>query len=145
MERHGHLSLEAEVRPRLLAVSAATIDRLLKPVREEAGQRLRRGGATSAVRKKVPMRTFGRWGDPSPGYFEGDLVAHCGGSMAGSFVHTFVLTDIASGWTEGLPLLVREQGLVTEALDGFRARLPVKLRGLDTDNDSVFINEILVD
>lgn len=65
--------------------------------------------------------------------------------MAGSFVHTFTLTDIASGWTEGLPLLVREQGLVTEALDAFRERLPVALRGLDTDNDSVFMNETLVD
>ncbi len=65
--------------------------------------------------------------------------------MAGSFVHTFTLTDIASGWTEGLPLLVRERGLVTQALDAFRARLPVTLRGLDTDNDSVFMNETLVE
>lgn len=145
MERHGHLSLDDKVRRCLLAVSAATIDRLLAPIRDKAGQRRRRGGAVSAVRKKVPVRTFGDWEDPSPGYFEGDLVAHCGGSMAGSFVHTFVLTDIASGWTEGLPLLVREQGLVTEALEAFRARLPVAVRGLDTDNDSVFMNEILVE
>ncbi len=145
MERHGHLCLEAEVRQRLLTVSAATIDRLLVPVRDGAGRRRRRGGATSAIRRKVPVRTFGDWNDPSPGYFEGDLVAHCGGSMAGSFVHTFTLTDIASGWTEGMPLLVREQGLVTEALDAFRARLPVALRGLDTDNDSVFMNEILLE
>jgi hypothetical protein len=145
MERHGHLRLDDEVRRRLLAVSASTIDRLLAPVRDEAGRRRRCGGVVSAIRKKVPVRTFGDWDDPSPGYFEGDLVAHCGGSMAGSFVHTFTLTDIASGWTEGLPLLVREQGLVTEALDAFRARLPVALRGLDTDNDSVFMNEILLE
>ncbi len=145
MERHGHLRLDEEVRRRLLAASASTIDRLLAPIREEAGRRKRRSGATSAIRKKVPVRTFGDWGDPPPGFFEGDLVAHCGGTMAGSFVHTFVLTDIASGWTDGLPLLVREQGLVTEALDVFRARLPVKLRGLDTDNDGVFMNETLVE
>ncbi len=145
MERHGHLCLDGEVRRLLLAVSAATIDRLLAPIREEAGRRKRRTGATSAIRRKVPVRTFGDWGDPSPGFFEGDLVAHCGGSMAGSFVHTFVLTDIATGWTEGLPLLVREQGLVTEALDAFGARLPVPIRGLDTDNDSVFMNETLVE
>ncbi len=61
---------------------------------------------------------------------EDEVRRHCGGSMAGSFVHTFTVTDIASGWTEGMPLLVREQGLVTEALDAFRARLPVALRGL---------------
>ena len=145
MERHGHLSLDDEVRRRLLSASASTIDRLLTPIREQAGRRRRRGGASSSIRRQVPVRTFGDWNDPSPGFFEGDLVAHCGGSMAGSFVHTFVLTDIASGWTEGLLLLVREQGLVTEALDAFRDRLPVALRGLDTDNDSVFMNEILVE
>lgn len=145
MERHGHLRLDAEVRRRLLSASASTIDRLLAPIREKAVRRRRRGGASSSIRRQVPLRTFGDWDDPSPGYFEGDLVAHCGGSLAGSFVHTFVLTDIASGWTDGLPLLVREQGLVIEALDAFRARLPMALRGLDTDNDSVFMNEILVD
>lgn len=144
MERHGHLSLDDEVRRRLLAASASTIDRLLAPIREEAGRRKRRSGASSAILRKVPVRTFGDWGDPVPGFFEGDLVAHCGGTMAGSFVHTFVLTDIASGWTDGLPLLVRERGLVTEALDAFGSRLPVAIRGLDTDNDSVFMNETLV-
>ncbi len=145
MERHGHLCLDEEVRRLLLAASASTIDRLLAPIREASGRRKRRSGTSSAIRKQVPVRTFGDWGDPIPGYFEGDLVAHCGGSLAGSFVHTFTLTDIASGWTEGLPLLVRERGLVTEALDAFRDRLPVTLLGLDTDNDSVFLNETLVE
>ncbi len=64
--------------------------------------------------------------------------------MAGSFVHSFVLTDIESGWTEVVPLLLREQGLVTVALDPFSGRLPVTLWDLDTDNDSVFINGTLV-
>ena len=145
MERHGHLRLDDEVRRRLLAASASTIDRLLAPIREQAGRRKRRTGATSAIRRKIPVRTFGDWGDPPPGFFEGDLVAHCGGSMAGSFLHTFVLTDIASGWTDGVPLLVREQGLVTEALETFGARLPVAIRGLDMDNDGVFMNETLVE
>lgn len=145
MERHGYLDLDSELRNRLMTISAATIDRLLAPVREKGGRRRRRGGAQSSIRKQVPIRTFGDWKDPKPGFFEGDLVAHCGGTMAGSFVHTFTLTDIASGWTENIPLLVREQGLVTEALDVFRKRLPVALRGLDTDNDSVFINEVMVE
>ncbi len=120
MERHGHLDLDPELRHRLMTVSAATIDRLLAPTREKGERRRRRGGAQSSIRKQVPIRTFGDWKDPKPGFFEGDLVAHCGGKMAGSFVHTFTVTDIASGWTENIPLLVREQGLVIEALDVFR-------------------------
>ena len=39
METWGHLSLEPTVRERLLSVSAATIDRMLKPIRSTAGGR----------------------------------------------------------------------------------------------------------
>ena len=78
-----------------------------------------------------------------PGFLEADLVAHGGETMAGSFAHTLVLTDIASGWTECLPLLVREASLIVEALERLRVALPFALRGIDTDNGSEFINEPL--
>ena len=51
MERHGHLSLAPEVRAALLAMSVATIDRALRPVRERAGCRTRRSGVPSAIRR----------------------------------------------------------------------------------------------
>ena len=118
LERHGHLSLDPGVRERLLAVSAATIDRRLAPARAvTAGQRRRRRSHLAGVRGSVPVRTFGDWKDPAPGFVEADLVAHCGRTMAGSFVSTLVLTDIASGWTECVPLLVREAQLVVDAVD----------------------------
>jgi hypothetical protein len=75
---------------------------------------------------------------------EADLVAHNGGCADGSFVHTLVLTDIASGWTECVPLIVREQSLVVEAISAVQGRLPFPLLGLDTDNDGAFINECLL-
>jgi hypothetical protein len=56
-----------------------------------------------------------------------------------------VLTDIATGWTECAPLLVREQRLLTEVLSEVRKLLPFALLGLDTDNDSVFMNETVRD
>ena len=46
-----------------------------------------------------------------------DMVAHCGKSVAGSHVHSLVLTDIASGWTEAAALVVREQTLITVKAD----------------------------
>ena len=49
--------------------------------------------------------------------------------MAGSFVWTLVLTDVASGWTECVPLLVREAGAVVDAVDQLRGTLPFPLRG----------------
>src|SRR5436309_1626555 len=42
MERHGHLQLDREIRQRLLVMSAATMDRLLKPARESGKQGRRR-------------------------------------------------------------------------------------------------------
>jgi len=140
MERHGHLQLAAEIRAALLTVSAATIDRALRQVREQAGGRPRRSAVPSAVRRSVPVRTFSDWHDPPPGFVEADLVAHSGPIARGSFVQTLVLTDIATGWTECAPLLVREQGLLVEVLTEIRAHLPFALLGFDTDNDSVFMN-----
>ena len=145
LEHHGHLSLDSAVRERLLAVSAATIDRRLASARAvTAGQRRRRRSALNGLRSSVPVRTFGDWKDPAPGFVEADLVAHCGGTLSGSFVWSLVLTDIASGWTECVPLLVREARLVVDALDHLRGALPFPLRGIDTDNGSEFLNEVLV-
>jgi hypothetical protein len=146
MERHGHLHLAPEVRVSLLAMSAATMDRALREARGQSGGKGRRRAAPSAaVRRGVPVRTFSDWGDPAPGFIEADLVAHGGPTAAGSFVQTLVLTDIATGWTECAPLLVREQRLLTEVLDEVRKLLPFPLLGFDTDNDSVFMNETVRD
>jgi hypothetical protein len=143
MERHGHLRLDPAVRSAVLDVSAATIDRLLRPVREASGRRRRRWGTGTAIRQSVPVRTFADWGEPPPGYCEADLVEHCGGAHAGAFVHSLTLTDIHNGWTECAALVVREQTLVVEGIGMIRRQLPFGLRGLDTDNDSVFMNETL--
>jgi hypothetical protein len=142
MERHGHIDLAPEIRAKLLSMSAATIDRALRSVREQSG-RPRRRSVASALRRSIPVRTSADWGNPAPGFVEADLVAHSGPSARGSFVQTLVLTDIATGWTECAPLLVREQRLLSTVLTELRKQLPFALLGLDTDNDSVFMNETL--
>jgi hypothetical protein len=145
MERHGHMQLAPEVRDGLLAMSAATIDRSLREVRARAGGSHRRRVPSASVRRSVPVRTFSDWQDPPPGFFEADLVGHSGPSLRGSFVHSLVLTDIATGWTECAPLLVREQTLLTTVMTELRTALPFPLLGFDTDNDSVFMNETVRD
>jgi hypothetical protein len=54
------------------------------------------------------------------------------------------LTDIATGWTEWLPLLNRSPETVLAALRKVRTLLPFPLLGLDTDNGGEFINEVLL-
>jgi hypothetical protein len=144
LERHGHLRLETAVRAKLLSASAATIDRLLAAPRRLTGARQGRGRATPAIRRTIPVRTFADWAEPVPGFMEADLVSHGGETVAGSFVHTLTLTDIASGWTECVALVVREGSLIVEALTRLRTAMPFPLRGFDTDNGSEFINEVVL-
>lgn len=146
LEGHGRLQLEAEVREPLLAMSSATIDRLLAPIRKANGGNgwRRPPRAYSAVRRRVPVRTFKGWEDHhDPGWLEIDLVAHCGGRMEGRFLWTLVATDIATGWSESLPILVRDGAVVLTALQLIRRLLPFPLRGIDADNDPVFMNSLM--
>ena len=148
MTRYGHLSLSDGLRERLLEVSAATIDRLLADVRDQAfdGKRKRAGGVGNAIRRAVPIRTFADWNNPLPGYLEIDFVEHCGGvKVDGDFVHSLVMTDIATGWTECLAMPFRNHAFVIEHVERVRAALPFPLRGLDSDNDTAFMNAAVFD
>ena len=71
---------------------------MLKPVRKAAGSSRRRNPRRrNRHHAKVPIRTFADWHGPDPGYLEIDLVAHCGGNMAGSFIQSLSVTDVCLG------------------------------------------------
>jgi hypothetical protein len=147
MERDGHIALDSIVKEKLLAMSAATIDRSLRLTRQHIdGKGRRRPGIGSAIRRSIPVRTFADWGDPQPGFFEIDMVEHCGGiKRGGNFVHTLTLTDIATGWTECVSMPVRDQSLIVEALKKASSDLLFPMLGVDTDNDSAFMNQAVFD
>jgi hypothetical protein len=145
LERHGRLKLGKADRDRVLAISAATIDRLLGDVKVAAsGGKRRRAGFYSAIRREVPIRTFNDWKSPPPGFCEVDMVAHGGTSVAGSFIQTLTMVDVATGWTECLRLVTRDGSLVIEAMKHVQSLFPWLLRGVDFDNDSAFMNDIVV-
>jgi len=145
MERNGHLDLDAEVRSRLLQMSASTIDRLLAPVREQAKGKRRKKNAPKKASKHIPVRTFSDWEESLPGELEIDFVVHCGYTTSGACIHSLVGTDVCSGWTEAVPLLAREQSLTAEGLDVMCDQFPVPVIGINPDNDGAFINDTLVD
>jgi hypothetical protein len=145
LERHGRLKLDKAQRALVLGVSAATIDRLLIDTKiAAAGGKRRRVGFYSAVRREVPVRTFNDWNDPAPGFCEVDMVAHGGSSVAGSFIQTLTMVDVATGWTECMPLVTRESGLVVQAMERAQSLFPWLVLGADFDNDSAFMNEVVV-
>ena len=141
MERHGHLSLSDKTRAHLLELSAATADRIFRQFRVDHrphGKTTTKSG--QLLKHRVPIRTFTDWADTRPGFMESDLVAHCGANSEGPFLHTLVLTDVATGWTECLALLRRTEADILQALTTARQILPFQLVGLDTDNGSEFMN-----
>jgi len=93
-------SLGEGIRRKLLRISPATIDRLLQktraryPAKGLCGTRCGR-----QLKQQIPIRTDNRDID-RPGFLEADTVAHCGTSMAGSFIWSLTFTDIFSQWTE---------------------------------------------
>jgi hypothetical protein len=143
--RHGVIDDREGLGALLLRISPATIDRVLSEDRiaAQAGRR-RRAGMSSAIRRDVPVHTFNDWDDPAPGFAEADFVAHGGTSVAGSFIQTLVLTDVATGWTECVPVVTRSAPLVIEAIRSAMALFPFSLKGIDFDNDSAFMNEHVV-
>ena len=145
LERFEHISLPVDARNLLLQVSPATVDRILETTRRESKKGLSTTSSGSLLKQQIKVRTFADWNDVIPGFLEGDLVAHCGDRVDGSFLNTLVITDIASTWTEFFPLLKKGAAEVVNALTVAQQVLPFPLLGLDTDNGSEFINYALLE
>jgi hypothetical protein len=145
MERWGEMNVSAETKGKLERISAATIDRLLRPERKRMELKSRSGTKPGTLLKhQVGIRTFADWDEDKPGFAEADLVSHGGGDEGGEFCQTLCLTDVCSGWTEAEAVRNKAQVWVFEGLKNIRQRLPFDLLGLDSDNGSEFINGHLI-
>jgi hypothetical protein len=143
LERHNELSVDAETRRLLLAMSRATIDRCLQSARFETRHGMSTTKPGTLLKEAIPVRTWAAWNEAQPGFLELDLVAHCGDTTAGVYLNTLTATDIATGWTECLALARKSQEAVSQAIHELRQRLPFPLLGIDSDNGSEFINDTL--
>jgi hypothetical protein len=143
LERTGELQISAETEALLLQMSRPTIDRCLKRTRQTHPHGLSTTKPGTLLKKAIPIHTYTPWNEEKPGFLEIDLVAHCGDTSEGQFVNTLTSTDLSTGWTECLPVLPRNKQTVFEAIKVMRSRLPFDLLGLDSDNGSEFINDLL--
>lgn len=138
--RYGPLQLE--VRQKVLAISAATLDRLL--AKDRARVPTRRGTTKPGrlLRAQIPVRCQS-WDISRPGYLEADTVDHGGDSTAGSYMHSITYTDIYSGWTEQAAVWNKGATGVLTRTRQIEADLPFELLGFDSDNGGEFINHHL--
>jgi hypothetical protein len=145
LEKHGEIRPDAQTREKLLEVSAATIDRLLKTERSKYQLRARSHTKPGTLLKQqIRIRTFSEWDEKVAGFMEIDLVGHEGGQAGGEFLFTLCMTDIKSGWTETAAIKNKAQIWTLEALQNVRKSLPFELLGIDSDNGSEFINGHLI-
>ena len=98
--QHTFGGLPGWVKQALATISPSTIDRVLTHER----LRVKRRGLSATkpgtlLKHHIPIKT-NQWDETRPGFLEADTVAHCGDSMAGQFVSSLDLTDLATGWTE---------------------------------------------
>jgi len=144
LERHHELSCARGTKAKLLKISAATIDRMLRPERRKYELRSRsRTRPGSLLKHQIPIRTFSDWDEQRPGFAEIDLVGHDGGQAVGDYCQTLDLTDIATTWTETAGVKNKAQVWVFAALKKLRENLPFPLLGIDSDNGGEFINKQL--
>jgi hypothetical protein len=144
LKKNNDIEVSPAVETQLRQISPATIDRLLRPFRQQGNRR--RFSTTrpgSLLKNAIPIRTFADWQDNRPGFLEVDLVAHCGERVDGFFLYTLTAVDIATGWTECSGVWGKGQKRVGTAIHNIRTRMPFSLLGLDSDNGSEFINQNL--
>jgi len=132
------------VKEALAKISPSTIDRLL--VHERL--RVKRKGLSTTkpgtlLKQHIPIKT-NQWDETRPGFLEADTVAHCGDSMAGQFVFSLDMTDIATGWTEQRAIWGKGERGVLEQIISIEASLPFAIRGFDCDNGTEFLQWHLV-
>jgi len=133
--------LSPKIKGQLLQISAATVDRLLKPYRDKVkiGKKYKGNPFSSNLKKSIKVESWFDKPDMT-GYLEVDLVHHCGSSLKGEFIYTLTATEVKTGWTELEPLRNKAMVWTKAALEGIFKRVPVPVKRLHSDNGSEFLN-----
>ena len=150
LERHGELVFGVEryssaVREELLSMSAASIDRYLKPAK--ATDQIRGVSTTKPsplLRSSIQIRRAGDEVEAEPGFFEGDTVAHCGPTLKGEFARTVNLTDMHTGWVFTRSVRNNAHVHILGALKIGVEQVPFEVTGLDFDNGTEFLNKAVI-
>lgn len=137
---HHHAALSPEVKEKLLAISPAQIDRLLRPVRvttPKKGLGATRPG--TLLRQHVPTRS----GPPETsqlGHVEVDPVAQCDDSTAGDYVNSLTFTELFSAWTENRAVWNKAGHAVLAQVRELETEGPFRMVSFHSGNGGEFLN-----
>lgn len=141
LERHQELMVSDKKRELLLAISPATVDRLLVQEKRKITLKVRsRTKPGTLLKSQIPIRTFADWDNAQPGFLEIDLVHHCGDSPSGEYTHTLDTVDVATGWNECAAFMGRSRKHTIGGMEKIKGKLPFPLLGVDFDTGGEFVN-----
>ena len=144
LERFGELVLTVDLEAQLARISRATVQRLMGKLSQDTPRLPRRGPErANRLTRAIPMGRL-PWDTTEPGHFEADLVHHCGTSSSGEYVHTLQLVDVATGWSERVAVLGRNQRAMEAGFRRILKRLPFPILQLHPDNGSEFFNDHMI-
>lgn len=124
--------LTPEVLDEVRSMSAATIDRYLKPHKDAAYPEALSGTRPSHIlRSSIPVRASTDEPITVPGFLQLDTVAHCGHSLKGEFLRTLSATDPVTGWTLLRSIANNAFVHVHAALEWIAKQAPVPVAGVD--------------
>mgnify|MGYP001583117267 CR=1 FL=1 len=136
--------LHPMVRRKLLSISPATIDRVLRPYRTGRRRRMYcRTKPGKLLKTRIPIKTD-QWDEKRPGFLEADTVALCGGTLLGDFVNALDVVDIATGWSEQRAIFGKSRHGIVKQVQDIEASLPFELKGFDSDSGQEFLNKTLM-
>ena len=140
LRRHGGVDEGAAAE--VSRMSASTMDRRLGYSRPPGGRGRGRTDSLGEHRRKIGLKTdvWPATSRQTPGWVELDTVAHCGGSMAGSFMWTLNCCDVATQWLEMRPAWNKGAHAVGGAMRESFAAIPTPILGANTDNGPEFLN-----
>jgi len=127
LEGQGRLQLTEEERRQLLAMSVSTAERFLRTQRKKRLQGLSTTTPGSSANPRSQCAPFPNGSRTAPALWKWNGRAHCGEHLDGRFLYTLTLTDLATGWTECLPLLSKSADAVLAALAQARKLFPFPL------------------
>jgi hypothetical protein len=140
LNRHGELAAGPQLLEQLGQVSISTVARRLARVRQDQPRLPRKQPrARNPLLGSIPMLRL-PWDLREPGYFETDLVHHCGPSASGEYACTLQMIDVLTGWSERRAVLGRSYLVMEDAFRGILHRLPFPVIAFHPDNGSEFLN-----
>ena len=136
----GELNINQEVKEKLLKISLGQVKKIIGRAKTKSTIRIHGTTKPGTLLKHQIAIRYGKWEDVDPGFFEMDTVAHCGDTVAGQFIYTLDLIDIATGWSEQSAIWGKGERATLEQFKKIESRLPFKILGIDPDNGGEFIN-----